>query len=92
MNLVNHVYLSSGKPSAPLSGGSGLFVFGGGSSADLVAYSGCAAATAVFWTTDAQGGWVGYIPSAPVAVVNAAWNALFPTGIPAGTAIFARCG
>ena len=27
----------------------------------------------------------------PIAVVNAAWNTLFPTAIPAGTPIFARC-
>ncbi|MSQ30578.1 MAG: hypothetical protein EXR64_00900 [Dehalococcoidia bacterium] len=80
-------------PAAPLvpAGGSGLFVFKGGSNADLVAVSGCNASTAVFWTTDTHGAWIGYLPSVPIAIVNASWNALFPNGIPANTAIFARC-
>ena len=75
----------------PLPPGGGLFVFGGGTNAQLVTASGCNASTSVFWTTDAGGAWVGYIPSVPVAVVNAAWNTLFPSSIPAGTPIFARC-
>jgi hypothetical protein len=79
------------SPTVP-AGGSGLFVFKGGSNADLLAVSGCNATTAVFWTTDAQGTWVGYLPSVPTAIVNAAWNSLFPNGIPANTPIFARCG
>ena len=76
---------------SPLPAGGGLFVFSGGTNAQLVTASGCNAATSVFWTTDSTGAWVGYIPSAPVTVVNAAWNRLFPTSIPAGTPIVARC-
>ena len=85
---------SGGTPPAtvnPLPAEGGLFVFAGGSNEQLLAASGCDAASAVFWTTDAGGTWVGYIPSVPVAVVNAGWTALFPNGIPAGTPIFARC-
>ena len=84
---------SAPSTSGPLvpTGGSGLFVFKGGSNADLVAASGCNASTAVFWVTDSKGAWIGYLPSVPVAIVNAAWNSLFPNGIPANTAIFARC-
>ncbi|MFA7249417.1 MAG: IPT/TIG domain-containing protein [Dehalococcoidia bacterium] len=80
-----------GGSSAPVPAGGGLFVFGGGSNAQLLTASGCNANTAVFWTTDSAGTWIGYIPSVPVAIVNAAWTALFPNGIPAGTPIFARC-
>ncbi len=85
---------TGGTGSGPLvpAGGSGLFTFHGGTNAELLAASGCNASTAVFWTTDAHGTWIGYLPSVPVAIVNAAWNALFPNGIPANTPIFARCG
>ena len=82
---------TSGGTTSPLPAGGGLFVFAGGTNAQLLAQSGCSASTAVFWTTDSKGAWIGYIPSVPVAVVNAAWMALFPTSIPAGTPIFARC-
>ena len=81
----------SGGASTTVPAGGGLFVFGGGSNQQLLTASGCNASTAVFWTTDSKGAWIGYIPSVPVAVVNAAWTSLFPTGIPAGTPIFARC-
>ncbi len=80
-----------GGASNPVPAAGGLFVFGGGTNAQLVAASGCNASTAVFWATDSKGAWIGYIPSVPVAVVNAAWLALFASGIPAGTAIYARC-
>ena len=81
----------AGGASTTVPAGGGLFVFGGGSNQQLLTASGCSASTAVFWTTDSKGAWIGYIPSVPVAVVNAAWTSLFPTGIPAGTPIFARC-
>ncbi|MEI7926466.1 MAG: hypothetical protein WCI61_09805, partial [Chloroflexota bacterium] len=81
----------TGGASSTVPAGGGLFVFGGGSNQQLLTASGCNASTAVFWTTDSKGAWIGYIPSVPVAVVNAAWTSLFPTGIPAGTPIFARC-
>ena len=82
---------TTGGSTNPLPAGGGLFVFAGGTNAQLLTQSGCKASTAVFWTTDSAGAWIGYIPSVPVAVVNAAWMALFPTSIPAGTPIFARC-
>ena len=82
---------TTGGSTNPLPAGGGLFVFAGGTNAQLLTQSGCKASTAVFWTTDSTGAWIGYIPSVPVAVVNAAWMALFPTSIPAGTPIFARC-
>ncbi|MEI6136638.1 MAG: hypothetical protein WCQ48_04390, partial [Chloroflexota bacterium] len=81
----------TGGTSSPGPAGGGLFVFGGGTNAQLLTASGCSASTAVFWTTNASGAWIGYIPSVPVAIVNAAWTSLFPNGIPAGTPIFARC-
>lgn len=81
----------TGGTSSPVPSGGGLFVFGGGSNAQLLAASGCSANTAVFWTTNAAGAWIGYIPSVPVAIVNATWTSLFPNGIPAGTPIYARC-
>ena len=71
-------------------GSSGLFVFGGGTNAQLAVASGCPAGRLVLWATDAKGQWVGYIPTAP-AVINVSWDALFPNGIPAGTAIYVRC-
>lgn len=71
-------------------GTSGLFVFRGGSNADLAVASGCPAGRLVLWATDAKGQWVGYIPTAP-AVINVSWDALFPNGIPAGTPIYVRC-
>lgn len=71
-------------------GTSGLFVFRGGSNADLAVASGCPTGRLVLWATDAKGQWVGYIPTAP-AVINVSWDALFPSGIPAGTPIYVRC-
>lgn len=71
-------------------GTSGLFVFRGGSNADLAIASGCPAGRLVLWATDSKGQWVGYIPTAP-AVINVSWDALFPSGIPAGTPIYVRC-
>lgn len=71
-------------------GTSGLFVFRGGTNADLVTASACPAGRVVLWATDAKGQWVGYIPTAP-SVINVAWDALFPNGIPAATPIYVRC-
>jgi len=47
---------------------------------------------ATLWVA-ARGGFVLYIESAAVEVVNAPWRALFPGGqLPAGTALLVRCG
>lgn len=77
--------------SIPTAGGIGLVVFSGGTSAQLVTASGCPAASAAFWADDGAGGFVTYIPGAAVAVVNAGWDAKFPNGIPANTALIGRC-
>ena len=66
-------------------------LFGGGSNAQLVSASGCSASRVVFWTTDADGNFVLYIAATAIPAVNAAWNAIFPSGIPAGTPLIARC-
>src|SRR5581483_6575898 len=81
----------AGSAGPALSPAGGLFVFRGGTNADLVRDSGCSASTSVFWTTDRQGNWVGYIPAVTFALVNAPWNGLFPGTIPAGTPIYAHC-
>jgi hypothetical protein len=77
--------------SIPASGGFGLIVFGGGSSAQLLAASGCPAGTAAFWATNASGDFDGYVPGTTIAVVNAAWNARFAAGIPANTPLIGKC-
>lgn len=77
--------------SIPVAGGIGLVVFNGGTSGQLVAASGCPAATDAFWADDGAGGFVTYVPGAAVAVVNAAWESKFATGIPAGTPLIGRC-
>lgn len=75
----------------PLAGGIGLVVFGGGTSTQLVSASGCPVATAAFWATDAAGTFVAYVPGTSIGVVNEAWNARFPTGIPVNTPLLGRC-
>lgn len=83
---------AAGTPGSALPGGaSGLFVFAGGTNDDLVAAVSCSPSTVVFWATDAAGSWTAYVPAVTVSVVNAAWNALFPSGIPANTPIYVRC-
>ncbi len=77
-------------PSTFPAGSSGLFVFSGGNNQALVAATGCPATRVVVWATNAQGQWVGYIPTAP-AVINLTWDALFPNGLAAGTAVFVKC-
>ena len=70
--------------------GFGLVVYGGGAKDDLVTASGCPKETAAFWASQ-DGEFVTFIPAATVAVVNAAWDAMFPGGMPAGTALIGRC-
>jgi hypothetical protein len=71
--------------------GFAVFVFGGTSN-DLVAAAGCGSVQVAFWAIDQNGGFIAYVPAAVVGAVNAAWNAKFATGIPAGTALIGRCG
>jgi hypothetical protein len=77
--------------SVPRAGGFGLIVFGGGTNAELLTASGCAATSAVFWASNSAGGFDAYVPGAGVEVVNAAWNSRFGGSIPADTALIGRC-
>ncbi len=76
--------------SIPIAGGFGLFVFGGGTSQQLLTASGCPQSTATFFSTN-SGAFVVYIPGSGVQAVNAAWNALYANGIPATTALIGKC-
>jgi hypothetical protein len=80
--------ISSG--SVPAAGGFGLVVFGGGTTDQLVAASGCPAATSAFYAT-VNGDFVTYVPGTSIAAVNAAFMAAFPAGIPAGTPLIGKC-
>jgi hypothetical protein len=71
--------------------GFGLFVFGGGTSEQLVAATGCPTTTAALWSTDASGDFIVYVPGTSVATVNAAWHAKFAGGIPPATPLIGRC-
>ncbi len=71
--------------------GLGLFVFNGGTSDQLLATAACPQSTAVFWSLDADGQFVAYVPGTTVSSVNAAWLAKFPGGLPAGTPLLGRC-
>jgi hypothetical protein len=87
-----YTYLGSGILSGGVPDeGFGLFVFGGGTNYDLVEAVDCAADTLTFWATNEDGDFVTYIPGAIVEAANAAWNALFPDGIPPNTALIGRC-
>jgi hypothetical protein len=89
--------LSTGATAANISGpplpasGFGLFVFGGGNLQQLVAASGCPPATAAYWSTDASGAFVIFVPGTSVAAVNAGWHARFGAGIPQNTPLIGRC-
>lgn len=75
----------------PRSGGFGLVVFGGGTIEQLVAATGCPAASMAMWAT-VNGAFVGYIPGTAIAAPNAAFVAAFPgRAIPAGTAFVGKC-
>ncbi len=71
--------------------GFGLFVFSGGTEAQLLAATGCAADTAAFWASDGTGGFVTYVPGTTVAAVNLPWLGQFPSGVPDNTPLLGRC-
>ena len=75
----------------PSDGGFGLVVFGGGTSEQLLAASGCPRATAAFWASDDRGEFVPYLPASAIGAVNAGWMTRFPTTIPPSTALLGRC-
>ena len=71
--------------------GFGLIVYGGGSSAQLVAAAGCDRSRLAFWV--ASGGkFVQFVPAAMVGAVNAEWDTKFAERIPPSTVLVARCG
>ena len=80
-----------GSGTVPKTGGSGLIVFGGGTTDQLVTASGCAAATSSFYATNAAGEFVTFVPGTTIAAVNAAFTTLYATGIPANTALIGKC-
>jgi LysM repeat protein/uncharacterized protein YraI len=71
-------------------GGVGLIVFGGGTTDQLVAASGCAREATRFWTADGDET-VQFVPSSSVDSVNAAWRAKFASGIPRQTPLLGSC-
>jgi hypothetical protein len=79
--------LSGGVPRS----GFGLFVFGGGTEAQMIAASGCPAETSAFWATNSAGQFVVFVPGADVSVVNDPWRTQFRTGIPSGTPLLGEC-
>lgn len=75
--------------SVPAAGGFGFFVYGGPVSG-LAAATKCDAGTAAFWAT-VNGEFVTNVPGTTISAVNAAFNAAFPNGISAGTALLGKC-
>lgn len=71
--------------------GIALFVSGGGTNAQIVTASGCAATTLTFWVLNASGEFETYVPNVTIGAVNAAWNTRFASGVPAGTPLLGRC-
>lgn len=71
--------------------GFGLFVFAGGSPAQLLAASGCPAGSAAFWVSNGRGDFVVWVPGTVVGAVNAPWLVLYPSGLPPNTAVLGRC-
>ena len=70
--------------------GFGLIVFGGGTTSELTAASGCPL-TVLFWTLH-EGQFIILIPSTLVSSVNDAWFDLFGSSVPPNTPLIASCG
>ena len=70
----------------PASTGFSLVTFSGGTISELAeaVEAACGAGGRVY-ATDYLGRWVSYIPAAMMGPVNAAFEQLFPDGIPANT-------
>ncbi len=86
-------YQATGSVSAQLPAqGFGLFVFSGGTNAQMVSAAGCTSGgSSAFWATDSSGAFIVYVPNTSVTAVNAGWNTLFPAGIPASTPLIGKC-
>jgi hypothetical protein len=82
----------TGRISNPLPpSGFGLLVFSGGTEAQLLAATGCSAATAAFWASDGAGAFVTYVPGTAISAVNEPWLAQFASGLPENTPLIGRC-
>jgi len=71
--------------------GFGLFVFSGGTEAQLLAATGCPAASAAFWASNSAGSFVTFVPGTAIAAVNEPWLAQFVAGLPDNTPLLGRC-
>lgn len=75
--------------------GVGLIVFAGGSNQQLIDAAiagGCStSAKLAFFAADGKGNLVTYVPVAQIAIVNAAWNTRFKTGVPAQEPLIVLC-
>lgn len=81
--------IGGNKP--PAGGGFGTFIFGGGTSAQLLAASECAEETATFFYNKPDGTFAVYIPAA-LDVANEEFVTLFPNDmIPTGSIFTGKC-
>jgi hypothetical protein len=71
--------------------GFALFVYSGGTEAQLLAASGCPGATATFWASDGAGGFVTFVPGTAISAVNVLWFTQFTLGVPPNTPLLGRC-
>ena len=77
--------------SIPSNGGFGLVVFEGGSYEDLVRAAGCPGDAVSYWSTDAEGRFLLFLPGAPPPV-SSDFARAFPGGVvPSLTALIGKC-
>ena len=72
-------------------GGISLVVYSGGSTDELVEAIACPFSDLGIWASSSDGRLVSFSPARP-AFTNAAWNALFPAGLPELTPLILTCG
>jgi hypothetical protein len=82
--------ITAGTP-PPANGGFAVFVFGGGTNAQLATAAGCAPGRGVFWVTNAGGEFVTYVVGTQISAVNQLWNSMFANGIPANQPMIGTC-
>ena len=82
--------ITAGSP-PPANGGFAVFVFSGGTNAQLVTAAGCPTGRGVFWVANSAGDFVVYVVGTQIEAVNSQWNQLFATGIPANQPIIGTC-
>ena len=72
-------------------GGISLVVYSGGSTDELVEAIACPFSDLGIWASSSDGRLVSFSAARP-AFTNAAWNALFPAGLPELTPLILTCG